>query len=84
MKTYRQKLAKWIESRKIEESNPDIIKILDEIKDKVKSLESEEREMVNNAYEKGYIDGQHNRGRSSNFYGKMYKSHDFLSNLVKK
>lgn len=84
MKTYRQKLAKWIDSRKIEESNLDVIKILDEIKEKVKSLESEERDMVNNAYERGYIDCQHNRGRSSNFYVKMYKSHDFLSNLIKK
>ncbi len=84
MKTYRQKLAKWIKEKKTIESNPEVIRILNEIDVKIKEMEPDERDMVNNTYEKGYIDGTYSRGRTYNYYNTTFKAHDVLSEIVKK
>ena len=83
MKTYRQKLAKWVNQKKTTEDNPEVIRILDEITIKIKEMEPDERDMVNNTYEKGYIDGTHSRGRVSNYYNLNFKTHDILSRIVR-
>lgn len=77
-------MAKWVKEKKDIESNPEVIRVLNEIDFKIKEMEPDERDMVNNTYEKGYIDGTHSRGRTSNYYGVTFKAHDMLSEIVKK
>jgi hypothetical protein len=83
MKTYRQKLSIWIDSQIESNENPEIIMILDEIKDKIKKMEKEEEHMVNCSYDSGFNDANRNRGRISNYYREKYKSHDVLKDIVK-
>lgn len=83
MKSYRQKLSMLIDERITNETDPNKIELLNEIKDEIKSMEKEEESMVNRSYESGYIDGIKNNGRESNFYKKTYKTHDILKSMIK-
>jgi hypothetical protein len=82
MKTYRQKLTKWVEDEIESSVNDEVILILKNVKIKIKEMEKEERHMVNSSYEKGYNDGETNKRRVSNYYMETYKTHDTLKGMV--
>ena len=83
MKSYRQKLAIWIDEKIENEVDQFKIDLLKEIKTQIKLMEKDEEYMVNRSYETGYIDGVKNSGRDSNFYVTTYKVHDILKNMIK-
>ena len=83
MKTYRQKLSKWIEDEIKSSVNDEVAHALENVKTKIKEMEKEEIHMVNSSYEKGYNDGQTNKRRMSNYYAEMYKTHDTLKGMVR-
>lgn len=78
MKTYRQKLNKWLEEKKTTTFNDDAKKIINEIQEHIKSVEKEEEDMVNRAYETGYYDKESNKGIKTNYYKHSYKIHDLI------
>lgn len=83
MKTFRQKLNVWLEQKKDETSNNEVIELLKEVQKHIKKQESEEVYMVNKAYEDGYRDKELSRGFKSSYYNETYKTHDFLKRLTK-
>lgn len=83
MKTYRQKLAKWVDNKINSVENDEVINILEEVKLKIKEMEKEEEHMVNATYDKGFNDCKNNKGRSSNHYKQTYKTHDTLKSMIK-
>mgnify|MGYP000001757445 CR=1 FL=1 len=83
MKTYRQKLSKWIEEEIKSSVNDEVVHALENVKTKIKEMEKEEIHMVNSTYEKGYNDGQSNKRRVVNYYTETYKTHDILKGMVR-
>jgi hypothetical protein len=83
MKTYRQKLAKWVDNKISSVENDEVINILEEVKLKIKEMEKEEEHMVNSTYDRGFNDCKSNKGRSSNHYKQTYKTHDTLKSMIK-
>jgi hypothetical protein len=84
MKSYRQKLNSWLDEKLLQETNQEIIKILTEVKIHVKSMESDEKDMVNRSYDKGYNDCYNKKNRKSNYYDRAFKVTDFLKKIVNK
>jgi hypothetical protein len=83
MKTYRQKLAKWVDNKINSVENDEVINILEEVKLKIKEMEKEEEHMVNATYDKGFNDCKNKKGRSSDHYKQTYKTHDTLKSMIK-
>lgn len=84
MKSYRQKLAIWVNEKISETTDKQVLEILNEIKTQIKHMEKEEESMVNRSYDRGYIDGADKRGRQPNYYQTSYKVNDALKNLIGK
>jgi len=84
MKSYRQKLAIWVDEKINQTDNLEVLSILDDVKKQIKGMETEEEFMVNKSYDKGYTDAAQNRGRSPNYYKTLYKITDYLKSTIKK
>jgi hypothetical protein len=84
MKSYRQKLAIWIDEKINQTDNLEVLSILNDVKKQIKGMETEEEYMVNKSYDKGYTDADQNRGRTSNYYKTLYKMTDYLKSTIKK
>ena len=84
MKSYRQKLAIWVDNKINQTSNPEVLSVLNDVKKQIKKMETEEEYMVNKSYDKGYTDAAQNRGRTSNYYKTLYKMTDYLKSTIKK
>ena len=84
MKSYRQKLAIWVDEKISQTENTEVLSVLNDVKKQIKGMETEEEYMVNKSYDKGYTDASQNRGRSSNYYRTLYKITDYLKRSVSK
>jgi hypothetical protein len=83
MKSYRQKLAIWVNKKILETTDKQVLEILNEVKIQIKNMEREEEDMVNRTYDRGYMDGAEKRNRQSNYYKTFYKINDALKDLLK-
>ncbi len=84
MRTFRQNLNFWLEEKKNQTENNEIIQALEEVQKYIKSKEKEEEQMVNSSYEKGYYDCELKKGFKSSFYKETYKLHDQLKSMLKR
>jgi hypothetical protein len=84
MKTYRQQLRIWLDDKKENVQNEEVINFIEDVQKHIKSMEKLEEDMVNRSYVKGYHDGENKRGIMSNYYKQSYKQHDFLKEMLTK
>jgi len=85
MKTFRQKLLKWVND---ELSQPELssesLKLLGEFKTKLIDYEGDEKDIINHAYDRGYYDSELKRGRISGYYQSTYKTIDIMLDILKR
>lgn len=84
MKTYRQELKIWLDNKKNNVQNEEVINFIEDLQKHIKSMEKTEENMVNKSYVKGYYDSESKRGIMSNYYRQSYKQHDFLKEMLSK
>jgi hypothetical protein len=84
MKTYRQQLKIWLDSKKENVQNEEVINFIEDLQKHIKSMEKLEEDMVNRSYIKGYHDSESKRGVMSNYYKQAYKQHDVLKEMLSK
>jgi hypothetical protein len=84
MKTYRQQLKIWLDSKKENVQNKEVINFIEDLQKHIKSMEKLEEDMVNRSYIKGYHDGENKRGYNGSYYKTTYKQHDVLKEMLSK
>jgi hypothetical protein len=84
MKTYRQQLRDWLNSKKETTQNEEVNDFIDELQKHIKSMEKLEEDMVNRTYIKGYHDGENKRSYNGSYYKTTYKQHDVLKEMLLK
>jgi hypothetical protein len=84
MKTYRQQLRIWLDNKKENVQNEEVINFIEDLQRHIKSMEKVEEEMVNRSYIKGYQDSQNKKGYNSSYYKTTYKQHDVLKEMLLK
>ena len=84
MKTYRQQLKIWLDNKKENVQNEEVINFIEDLQKHIKSMEKLEEDMVNRSYIKGYHDSESKRGVMSNYYKQAYKQHDVLKEMLSK
>jgi hypothetical protein len=83
MKTFRQELTSWLESKTDVDFENNINGFILELKNKLVDLESTEKHTINRAYDVGYYDRERNNGKKSNYYENTYKMDDRIKELIK-
>lgn len=73
MKTFRQELRNWLKEKKGNETNPDILSLIEEIIDKTNLLEKQEENIINRAYHLGHMDAEKNKNPRVNYYKEAHK-----------
>jgi hypothetical protein len=84
MKTFRQELRNWLKEKKGNETNPDILSLLEEIIDKTNSLEDQEENIINRAYHRGHMDSEKNKNPMVNYYKQQYKVNSTFRSIISK
>jgi len=84
MKTFRQELRNWLKYRKGNETNPDILSLLEEIIDKTNTLETHEENIINRAYQRGHMDAEKNKNPKGNYYKEEHKVNSVFRRIISK
>jgi hypothetical protein len=84
MKTYRQQLRIWLDDKKENVQNEEVINFIEDLQKHIKLMEKLEEDMVNRSYIKGYHDGECKRGYCGDYYKATYKQHDILKKMILK
>ena len=84
MKTFRQELRNWLKEKKGNETNPDILSLIEEIIDKTNTLETHEESAINRAYHRGHMDGESKKNPASNYYTNTHKSTSIFRKMLQK
>jgi hypothetical protein len=84
MKTFRQELRNWLKEKKGNETNPDILSLIEEIIDKTNSLEDQEENIINRAYHRGHMDSEKNKNPMVNYYKQQYKVNSTFRSIISK
>ena len=84
MKTFRQELRNWLKEKKGNETNPDILSLIEEIIDKTNSLENHEESIINRAYHIGHMDAEKNKNPKVNYYKGAHKTNSFFRERIVK
>jgi hypothetical protein len=84
MKTFRQELRNWLKEKKGNETNPDILSLLEEIIDKTNTLEDQEENIINRAYHRGHMDSEKNKNPMVNYYKQQYKVNSTFRSIISK
>ena len=84
MKTYRQKMQDWVKYKISNCQEPVQKSTYEEVLDKLKELEGDERTMVNNIYHDGYNDCESGLPHKSDIYESKFKLHDLLKKAIGK
>ena len=83
MKTFRQELTDWLESKTDVDVENNINGFIIELKNKLVELENTEKHTINMAYDAGYYDKERSNGMKSNYYENTYKMNDRIKELIK-
>jgi len=84
MKTFRQELRNWLKEKKGNETNPDILSLIEEIIDKTNTLEDQEENIINRAYHSGHMDAEKNKNPIVNYYKQQYKVNSTFRSMISK
>ena len=84
MKTFRQELRNWLKEKKGNETNPDILSLIEEIIDKTNTLEDQEENIINRAYHNGHMDAEKNKNPIVNYYKQQYKVNSTFRSMISK
>lgn len=84
MKTFRQELRNWLKEKKGNETNPDILTLIEEIIEKTNSLETHEENAINRAYHRGHMDAEKNKNPMANYYKQQFKINSAFRSIISK
>jgi hypothetical protein len=84
MKTFRQELRNWLKEKKGNETNPDVLLLLEEIIDKTNTLEKHEENIINRAYQRGHMDAERNKNPKGNYYREEHKINSTFRERIRK
>jgi hypothetical protein len=84
MKTFRQELRNWLKEKKGNETNPDILTLIEEIIEKTNSLETHEENAINRAYHRGHMDAEKNKNPMPNYYKQQFKVNSTFRSIISK
>ena len=84
MKTFRQELRNWLKEKKGNETNPDILTLIEEIIEKTNSLETHEENAINRAYHRGHMDAEKNKNPMANYYKQQFKVNSACRSIISK
>ena len=82
MKTFRQELRNWLKEKKGNETNPDILTLIEEIIEKTNSLETHEENAINRAYHRGHMDAEKNKNPMANYYKQQFKINSVFRSII--
>jgi hypothetical protein len=84
MKTFRQELRNWLKEKKVIETNPDVLLLIEEIIDKTNTLEKHEENIINRAYHRGHMDAEKNKNPKGNYYKEEHKTNSLFRKILNK